>query len=417
MKRQFRVWAMVFVLLIALPLTGWAAYIGGELNADLVYEWDQDEEDLLQASIPTGFSLVLEDHLDSGGKVHFSAKGFWDWKREKGDLAADQLWISGYLDDVDYILGRQVISWGTADGFNPTSYFARLDSSALTSGGLGSEPLWAGQATYYRPDWSITAVVVPFFKPQKIDDIMREMMIKSDPQAPLLLAAVDEVKKPSGLGKNSELALRGETNLAGWDLQASFFSGFEPLPGLEVKFDPAAAPLPIKIVGKYRRQNFFGLAAAGTIGDAGVWAEAAYGGPEAFEESENPLESVLAVNKKYVQAVFGGDYTFDLGQGLLVQAQYIYRGQGSLFAPYGEKIEPAHYLYGRLGYDLTPDDSLEMVIIHGLKDQSGLIMPVYTHRFPHSITVEAGLLGVYGKEDQEFGPIPSQARLGLSFKF
>lgn len=416
-KKQIRIWSVVFCLILGLSLPTLASSLGGELGTDVVYDWDAHEKSLTQGAIPTNFRLFLEDNLDGGGKVHFSVKGHWDWKDKKGSLVAEELWYSGYTNVIDYTLGRQAISWGTADGFNPTNYFARLDSSALTSGDFAADPFWAGQATYYGLDWSLTGVVIPFFKAQKIDSLMREMMLDVDPQAGLILQAIDSTKKPDSIGKDFEFALRAETFLQGFDVQASFFTGFEPLPGVRTKFDPTATPLPIKFEGEYRRQHFLGLAVAGTLGDVGVWGEAAYGGPTPFEESENPLEMVLSVNERYLQAVLGADYTFDLGKGLLVQGQYIYRGQGSLFAPYGDDLKPAHYLYGRLGYDFSQDSSLELVAIHGLEDHSGLLLPAYTHRFPHSITLKVGLVASYGEDAKEFSPIPSQARIGVSYKF
>ena len=416
-KRHIRTWSAVFLLIAGMSCAAQAAVLGGELATSLVYEWDAAEKTLEQSAFPLEFRLVLEDYLETGSRLHFSTKGSWDWKNKEGDLFVDQLWLSGYSGDFDYVWGRQLLSWGTADGFNPTNYFARMSSSALISGEMGTDPLWAGQATYYGSNWSWTGVVLPFFQAQEIDAFMREIMVETDPLACSLLKAIEETKKPGGLGKDSEFALRGETNLAGWDLQASFFSGFESLPGLQIKFDPTAAPLPLRFEGKYRRQRFLGLAAAGTIGEAGVWGEVSYGGPVPFAESDHPLEAILSINENYLQMTLGADYTFPWGRGLLAQGQYIYRGQGSLLAPYAQKIEAAQYLYGRFAYDFSPDDALELVVIHGLKDQSGLLLPLYTHRFPRSLSLQVGLLGVYGGEGKEFGPIPSQARIGLSFKF
>ncbi len=416
-RREIQTLAIVMILILGMTLPGLASSVGGELSTSMINQWDDESEIWEQGSIPTEFLLELEDSLDFGGKVYFSAKGVRDWKTKTTDFALEQLWFSGYTDRIDYKLGRQVINWGTADGFNPTNYFARIGSDALTSGQLGTEPFWTGQATYYGANWSLTGVMVPYFSPQKIDPLMKNLMLDTNPQAALLLDAIDNVKKPNGIGANSEYALRLEAYLAGWDLQASFFTGFEPLPGLQTKFDPTATPVPIKFVGEYRRQYFLGLAVAGTIGDAGLWGEVAYGGPEAFETSDNPMETILSINEKYLQAVVGADYTLNLGTGLLVQGQYIYRGQGSLFSPYGEKLDAAHYIYSRLGYDFTPDSSIELVVIHGFEDNSGLLMPTYTHRFPYSITLKAGFLKAYGKENKEFSPIPTQARVGISYKF
>ena len=430
MKRMQVTLLVLAIFLVSLPVL--ALEPTGELSASLGVLWDQDAEKLVHTSTRAGFRFVLEDELDFGGKLHFSTKGYWDWKQKDGSLTLDQLRLSGYQGDLDYQIGRQLISWGTADGFNPTNYFARMSLDSLTSGDMGGEPIWAGQATYYGSNWSLTGVVIPFFAPQEIDDQMKQMITGDDPQAALVLKAIEDTKAPRGLGKNSEIAVRAETQLGGFDLQASFFSGFEPMPGLEMvlKMDPDRGMVPT-FEGTYRRQNFLGLAATGTLGPVGVWGEVSYGGPTKFAEPDSPLEIAripLSVNEKYVQGVLGGDYTFALGKGLLTQVQYIYRGQGSLLEPYvmptvdpitmmpqAGEIKGAHYLYGRLGYDFSADDSLEILILHGFQEKTGIIRPAYTHRFPGSVQLQLSLVQLYG--DKRISSTGTQGTLSLTYQF
>ncbi len=429
MKRRIQVLAVVLsILLMSAPV--WAFVPTGELNAGIGAQWDREEKKLVHDSTRTGFRFVLEDSLDFGAKLHFSTQGWWDWKARKGDLGLDQLWLSGYKGDFDYQVGRQAISWGTADGFNPTNYFARMGTDSLLNGAISGSPVWAAQATYFGSAWSVTGVVVPFFNPQAIDDQMKQMMTEANPQAALLLKAIEDTKKPRGLGTNSEWAVRAETQVAGFDVQASIYSGFEPLPGMEMVLtvQPDLGPVP-SFEGIYRRQTFAGLAVAGTLGPVGVWGEVTYGGPAKFPEPKepNPLEMArvpLAINRPYLQAVIGGDYTFPLGQGLLAQIQYIYRGQGSLLQPYvmpdlatlepGE-FEGAHYLYGRLGYDFSPSSSAEVLILHGFKEEGGIVRPAYTYRFPNSVQVQLSLLRPYG--DEGISAYGARVQLAVTYQF
>ncbi|NMB00618.1 MAG: hypothetical protein GX971_03720 [Firmicutes bacterium] len=429
MKRKQVLFMVLVVFLVAVP--GLAATPTGELNASLGYEWDSQQKEVEHTSTLTGFRLVFEDDLDFDAKLHFSTRGWWDWQQENGKLTLDELWLRGYAGDVDYQVGRQQISWGTADGFNPTNYFSRMSSSSLLSGELSGEPIWAGQVSYYAPNWSVTGVIIPIFTPQELDDQMKALMM-ADPQATPILQVIQHTKKPWGIG-TAELALRAETQLASFDVQASYFWGYEPLPGLElvILFEGAPIPVPVKYSyeGTYRRQHQIGLAASGTIGSAGVWGEVTYGGPVKFVDTENPMELrvPMSINERYLQAVVGGDYTLPVGQGLLVQGQYIYRGQGGLFEPYvtpeqlptelpkpGE-IKGAHYLYGRFAYDFSPSSTVDLVMLHGVNEKSGILRPAYTHRFPGAVQLELSLIHSYG--DGDFGSIPTQGRVAVKYQF
>ncbi|MDI9412922.1 MAG: hypothetical protein QM401_05050 [Bacillota bacterium] len=427
----------LITIIIALVLTApvFAAIPQGEVNLGLGFEWNSQEEKVEMNSALTGFRLVLEEYIEPNGKAHLSAKGWRDWKSKTGTIGLDQVWYSGYSGDFDYTLGKQVISWGTADGFNPTNYFSRLDTNALFSGDMSGEPIWSGEVVYYGDNWSLTGVVVPVFTPQKIGEEMENLMLGANDQAAGLIAAIKATDRPKGFGKNSEWAVRAETQVGNFDVQGSLYTGYEALPGMELKIDMMPGMPPYSMSGKYRKQFFVGLATTGTIGDFGVWTELAYGGPQKFAEADDPMDIriPLSINEKYLQVVVGGDYTLPVGKGLLVQGQYIYQGQGSLFAPYVEvdfdelgaalsgggeyapEIKPAHYLYGRLGYDFTSDISVDMVMLHGVNDKGGLVRPSYNHKLFDAVNLEVSAIKTYGKG--ELKSIPAQGRIAVKYSF
>ena len=103
-KRIRFVIAVLLVFLAALP--AFALEPTGELKGSIGVEWDEDTQKIVHTSTRTGFRFALEDELDFGGKLHFSTKGWWDWKQKDGRLALDQLWFSAYQGDLDFQVGR-----------------------------------------------------------------------------------------------------------------------------------------------------------------------------------------------------------------------------------------------------------------------------------------------------------------------
>ncbi len=413
MKDAARLTAL-FILLISISCS--AAGLTGEVLGGVQLEW---ERGLKLQTQPTSLLLVYEKVPAWGGKAHLSAKMRRDWRYNESEIGLSQAFFSGYTDNVDYCLGLQTINWGTAVGFNPTDYFNSSDiSGAAAAGDLSGTPLWAGQISYYMPRWSAAAVLAPIFKPRKLDYTARKIILSALPRGSLLISAIENTPVPKDLGESLEFALRLETQAAGFDIQASYFSGCEALPGLELALNIhplLGVPTKAEIVGKYRRRNFIGLAAAGTLGTVGVWGEAAFGGPEPFEKSTDPqiIKHPLAINEKYLSLVLGRDYTLPFGRGLLTQLQYIYQGQGSLFSPYAKPngiLGGAHYLYGLFSCDFIPGITGSVLFVHGLTEKSGLLRPALTYNSYQGLQVELSAVKMYGSGAGEaFRPLTSLA--------
>lgn len=411
MYRRMGTAALILVLL----MSAWAsaAEVSGELQVGTVYELEEAITEL-----PIRLKLALEDNPIGNGKFYLSLKGLFDplsGESEQFRLNLDEAYMAVYLDDVDLIVGRHVISWGTVDGFNPTNYFARLSEETLLKGSLRGEPAVGVQAAYYNPNWSVTGVVLPVFVPQELSGRMREAFV-TKPMGVQLLAAIDDAERPNPSLTNMEFGLRAETFLHGWDLQLSGYYGFESLPGITVDFtfDPVEM-LPVLVFeGKYRRQWYVGAAAAGFLGDLGIKAEAAYGGPIPFEEGV----VTISQNEPAWKGVVGAEYMLPAGNGVLVQGQYIYEGSGGLFTPYHEPMvepEPGHYLVGRISYNFTLENSVELAALYSLQDRNAVLMPGFKYRLPQGLEIQGSLLKTVGEGELEL--VPDQVRLAVTYRF
>ena len=115
-----------------------------------------------------------------------------------------------------------------------------------------------------------------------------------------------------------------------------------------------------------------------------------------------------------------------MGSGRLVQAQYIYRGPGSLLEPYvhpdltafppapGE-IQGAHYLYGRLAFDFNPDASADLVILYGTQEMGGIFSAAVTHRRVEGLQLVLSLVQPCGVG--KFDSISTLAALTVKYQF
>jgi hypothetical protein len=390
--------AAILLACCSVPVLGAQFSTGGELIQSLSYDVDKQAF----AAIDTELKLYLERKHDFGGKLRLSVAAGHNALTHKNEILLDEAYVSLYLEDTDIVVGRQVISWGTADGINPTSYINPAGFS-LSSTGLTGKPVLAAQATYYADSFDLTGVVVPVFVPLELSDLS-SFAGAAGPLTTILSSlnmALPEVKP-----ENMEWALKLGTNVGGYDLHLSYFHGWEDLPALIAKMniDPVTLmpnPGSLTYEGLYRSVDKFGAAVAGAVKNIGVWAEAAYVSPAKLPlVPSNPLEVKLGLSpdEPYVQAVVGADHTFD--NGLYAEAQYLYNGSGSLLVSYsqnpGQKIEAEQYLMSRLAYSFDIDNSLECVSIANLQDGSAVVMPLYTRSLARATSLKLGAIFFVG---------------------
>lgn len=348
-----------------------------------------------------------------------SLTGSYDAITATHAIVLDEAWASAYLENTDVTVGKQVISWGTADGINPTNTINPAGIS-LTDSGLKGKPILAAQATYYGAGFDLTGVVVPTFVPLDISDLLSFI-----PDV-RMRETLRSVPLPAATPANMEWAVRLGTYLAGYDLRVSYHHGWEDLPAMTVKFniDPGTMlpdPDSLAYEGCYRRFDVIGLATAGVMGDFGVWAEAAYVIPDKLAlESTTPLEvkQPLSPNEPYLQAIIGADHTFD--NGVYAEAQYVYYGNGQITAPYssspGAKTDPGNYVMSRLSYDLDMSNKVELIGIVSLNDGSAVVMPTYTRYLTQMTQLKLGAATFVGSSG-EFSSYPTQFSVRISTSF
>jgi hypothetical protein len=410
--RMKRVWSLprTIAMLIAalLALTGAAAAavpIAGapEFSGSAEYQFHYGFEAKEVTSDWLKLRLALEGDIGARVGYHLDAWASLSTKPEAASkLKLGEAYLDASLGPVDARLGSQLISWGTADGINPTSVVNPRDLLSATDLSVAGAPVPAVAATYYFGSASaVTGVLILDFVPAAI---------------PGELAQVEPDGKPDSLRDNLEFAVRGETMLGGHNVYASYFRGWQDLPaawlqatGLSDPYPPFAPHL------KYRRMHQFGLATAGTLGDAAVWLEGAVTVPDKLEELDAapPATMPLSSNDPYFQVVAGADYTFNMGTGLFASAQLIYDSANALLSPYtqpGQERKAGVYALLVARYSPADDHHLELVGLIDLTGKAGLVIPRYTYNPVQAVELSIGAITGFGDDTSTLGSIVPAAR-------
>ena len=228
-------------------------------------------------------------HLDLDYKVNL--------KDSSNDITLNEAYFDYYGEDFDLRIGQQVVNWGTAIEYNPTSNLNPLEEIGLMG---DKSPIMMINGQYYIDrQYNVQGAIIPYHKPT-----MEEIYIKNLDQTIQASPIEDDLN-------NAELALKWTgRGINGFDFSLSYFRGFEDLPTAEIGFNQTPeGPAPYIEDVYYREVSIYGADIATSYKGVGLWTEGAYMVPEDGEE--------------YSSAVIGADYKLENGVYLEGQAIYI----------------------------------------------------------------------------------------------
>jgi len=241
------------------------------------------------------------------------------------------------LENLDIRIGRQIISWGTADKLNPTGNISPDDLEDIFNFGeqLGTNAL---TATYYLNDnITLTGVFVPIFTPAifPFGDFASALAPPMDlPPGMLPRNFSDNVILPENkLTESSQYAFKAATNIFDYDVSLSWFKGRDDLPlanAVTLTSVDMQGTMDIASTLMFPKMQVVGADMAGSIGSVGLWAESALTIPEkVYLETRLPMyssqvmqKSIALDDKPYFKYIIGGDYTFK--NGLYLNAQFLH---------------------------------------------------------------------------------------------
>jgi hypothetical protein len=253
------------------------------------------------------------------------------------------------LKDLDVRIGRQIISWGTADKINPTSNLNPADMEDILDFGRlrGTEAVNA--VYYFSRDLSLQGVFIPFFRPANlpVGAFAGAMTPAAVLPAPMTLSEYNDtiIMPRYNLVESTTAGLRLKGYFMGTDLSVSYVWGYDGLPVADLNIlRPADMTGGVSLDSRlyFNRTHVIGADFSGSLGGAGLWGEVAVFIPDRkavmttdltalYPMSPVPVtvDSVIS-DRPYVRFIAGGDYSFSNGSYLNIQYLHgFYHERGS----------------------------------------------------------------------------------------
>ncbi len=247
------------------------------------------------------------------------------------EIRSANVQINGlFTKNLDVVIGRQRIAWGTADRFNPTDNVNPYDLEDILDFGRHRGSDAVALQYYFSPDYSLQVVYVPFYQPWNMPVGVFANALQ--PQTPLPgglhpVIVSDEVVMPQyNLKESATAGARFKGFAGGIDFSLSYLYGRDGLPyNINNRLIPVdtAGGVRIETQLAYPRQHIFGADFATNILGAGFWGEAALFLPQdsvvmhtditaLIPGAPSPvvIDSTILEKKPYIKFVLGSDYSF-----------------------------------------------------------------------------------------------------------
>ena len=252
--------------------------------------------------------------------------------------------LFGFLTkNLDLKIGRQRITWGTADKLNPTDNLNSYDLEDILDFGRhrGSDAISLNY--YFNNDFSFQGVFIPFFQPANMPVGIFANALNPTmelPQGMVLKGSSDTILMPKyNLGESTVAGGKFKGMVKGVDFSLSYVWGYDGLPfATRNTFIPVDALGGISINSQlsFARTHIIGADLATSIAGFGFWTEAAAFIPEKDVIMTNDLSAfypmspipvtqdslILDKTKPYIKFVVGGDYNF--ADGSYLNFQYLH---------------------------------------------------------------------------------------------
>ncbi len=244
--------------------------------------------------------LEYEKYLGNIGKILVSPKltfdndnyssSYIDELENKGirrlSFDLEEFYAELNFNNFDVRIGKQIFSWGKADGFNPTDNLNPRDYIDLF---VEEEKIGvpAINLLYYWNDFTFDLVFIPTYTTTRLP-LLDSRHSFLDPEN---IPVINGRNLPSDNISNSQTGIRILRHISGWDLSLSFYDGYDDLTQATVEDNESLTP-------RYNRMRVVGGDFATTFGGLGIHGEVA----QFMYDGEN--------DENYFQYVFGFDYTW-----------------------------------------------------------------------------------------------------------
>lgn len=394
--------------------------LGGFIELDH-YSFFKEKENFVNSRNQSTVQIELESNL-SDSYSFFSAIEFRndlsDSKRNRVYLK--EVYIDLFTKKVDLRIGKQVILWGKADGFNPTSNLCPIDYSDLLDTEDEEIGIFSLNTKLYLGDWEVQGVISPTFQssifPSEKSRWQEETSncIYYNGENKIADYYWQEINLSTNKIKDIQYAFRISRNFNNFDLSVSYYNGWNDIPYITNEITQVKEDTVVVCIN----QNFYKHTVLGTDFSLALGKYIFKGEGALFFPRKN------LVDNPYFQYVIGLERTFNnvIGdKNLYVIAQWIQEIKSKKISYSGSDFNHLFQrnLMARLEVEFNRDMKFSLQGIYSLKYKDFYLRPEYTYNISDGLNLKilADLIGGIKSRGGFFSNYNDNNRIQVKLKY
>ncbi|MFC2130141.1 DUF1302 family protein [Bacteroidota bacterium] len=378
------------------------SYFGGKVFEDEKYETKSN-----YGEVSSKINVKKGDIGDAFAELRY--RNGYEFGKEVGELTVREAYVNVFSGYLDFRVGKQIVVWGRADGFNPTN---NITPQNMLARSVDEDDKRLGnfliKSNIKLQPIRIEAIWVPVYQSSVLPLDMAAL--------PDNVTIINPVFPDAELG-NSAFALKANLELPSFDGSLSYFEGYNPFPGVDIESVDMSGQIPlISVIPKAYRMRVAGADFSTTAFDLGLRGEIGYRSPiEDFTDNvhiTNPdIQYVFGIDKDFGDwnfiTQYIGRYVMDFENlvkpiNQLDMPNYIIEEKNRMFSQ--QLYELSHAVSMRAALNLFYETmTIELLSMANFTTEEFLIKPKITYKIADALTLVGGVEYYGGPDETLFG--------------
>ncbi|MDR3340606.1 MAG: hypothetical protein LBT25_11065 [Candidatus Symbiothrix sp.] len=368
---------------------------------------------------------LLQLNIKSDFNDNFSFFSSVEFRNDLSDSRRDRIYlkeafIDMFFPKIDLRIGKQVILWGKADGFNPTNNLIPTDYSDILDTDGEEIGILSANAKFYVNDWQIQGIFSPAFQAS----VFPSFNSRWQQNYPSLLSynglnlpthfLWNNTEMHGNVFSDSQFAFKVSRNLKNLDFSFSYYNGLNDIPLIYNKIESVINDtINISITQNYYKHQVIGIDFSYILEKYVIKGEGAFFIPNSPKEAKTYFQYALGFDRAFNNIIYD--------KSLFVIVQWIQELKVKNLEYSSKDLNHLFQknIMSRIEMELNRNMKLSLQLVYALKYEDFYIKPEFKYNISDglNLNLSTDILGGNKSKEGFFSSYSDNTRVQIKLKY